>query len=55
MLGCGLINFSGILNKKLTFTATLIAILSHLGLGLGRWMSIAQDGKPANTHLKHQF
>ncbi|MEL6676275.1 MAG: DUF4345 domain-containing protein [Bacteroidota bacterium] len=47
MLGSGVVMLLGILHRRMAFTSTVVAILTHLGLSLGRLISLAADGMPA--------
>ena len=52
MIGAGIVMLLGLLHSRLTFTSVIVAIFAHLGLALGRWLSIALDGMPADNLFK---
>ena len=52
LLVAALLTLSGVVNRYLTQTATIIAPLSFLAIGLGRLLSILLDGMPVDSLVK---
>ena len=52
MLAGGLLILSGAFISRLRFTSTVVSILMFLSLGIGRIVSIAMDGMPAEGLVK---
>lgn len=52
LFGAAILILSGAFSSKLTFTSTLVAVLVFLSLGVGRALSIALDGMPADGLFK---
>ena len=52
MFSSGIIMLLGIIRSKLTFTSVIVAIMAHLGLAIGRWVSLGLDGLPSETLIK---
>ena len=49
LLAGGIVILSGIFVNRLTFTSTVIAALMFLSYGVGRVLSVAVDGVPADA------
>ena len=48
IFGCGIVIMLGALYPSMAFTSTVVASVAYLSLGIGRAISIALDGMPAD-------
>ena len=52
LLAIGLLSISGAFSERLRFTSALIAPIAFLSIGIGRVVSIVQDGMPVDDMIK---
>ena len=52
MIGAGIVMWLGIIHPRMAFTSTVVAMVTHLSIALGRYISIAMDGMPADGLFK---
>ena len=51
-MGVGMLILIGIIHSKMAFTSTVVAMIAHLSIGIGRTISIINHGMPADALFK---
>lgn len=51
-IGAAIIMLLGIIHHRMAFTSVVVAMVAHLSIALGRWMSIGMHGMPADNLFK---